>query len=913
MDRVTVVILKEQLRVRGLKLSGNKAELFLRLSDAWHEEGRDMEQELRQLELDSQGATGGGSETEKEQLDKDHLEKSMGPRDSASEVGSQVSRVSQLSGKSNRGSMVESKARSTARRVALEIRAQALQKKAELDRKEAELDRKEALLKLEKEQLEIDTELAEAKAEEKVWNEAEQELIALELEMEKKDIKNVTQEGYKNAGILSNGKESYVQLKNGLTEHVSSGTSLEGSSTKPQLLTNPGLGRDREEFQNCDKKDTKNIDQISAKECKPDLSKDLVTALISSNLKALMPRQEIRKFRGEYTEYYIFTKTFDSLIGESLTSDCERLRYLQQYTEGQPKEIVQACMHLEPTEGYKRAREMLDKRYGCQEQIATAYIEKILQWKDISRDNVEALDEFAVTLFSCKNAVSCVPYGIAELNNPKTLRIILTKLPFSMQEKWRKIADEIMTCKKQVVTFDTLVEFIEKEARIAKNPLFGRHLFSNKSSSKSGIQSSSKITINTINARRELECWNCQGSHILDECDDLKSKKHDDRVRIIRELRLCFRCLRRGHISKECRTRKTCESCSGDHHTLMHKETDATENMNVISSGRIGVYLSTQNRVNGCMSVVPVRINLKGHQVITRAFLDNGSAGTFCKESLLERLGLKTKTYKSVELSVGTMHGEHKMGCSLIDGVKVSDFDGNNIISLPPLYAVKNLPVTKYDTFSKDEVSQWSHLRDVRIPECDEEIELLIGTNAPEALQPWEIINSENSEPFAYKTKLGWVVCGTVNYHGRRVSVNTLAIRSELELDVSTEEYNKDVQEICMLEEENSVEEKKGLEQVDAGSRQIREKHEIPLAIKASHQRRPDRKQMALNRQKGKLEHNILYKIHDEDFKEQMLKEDCEGIGTKFYQKEVTENERNFLWWKEGFEGLSNFTQVGIN
>ena len=88
---------------------------------------------------------------------------------------------------------------------------------------------------------------------------------------------------------------------------------------------------------------------------------------------------------------------------------------------------------------YKQARESLDARYGNSNRMVQAFIEKILDWKSIKRDDIEGLDDFAEMLSSCNNVVSCVPHGPAMLNNPDTMRKILIKLPFNMQDRWRRL------------------------------------------------------------------------------------------------------------------------------------------------------------------------------------------------------------------------------------------------------------------------------------------------------------------------------------------------------------------------------------------------------------------------------------------------------------------------------------------
>ena len=56
-------------------------------------------------------------------------------------------------------------------------------------------------------------------------------------------------------------------------------------------------------------------------------------------------------------------------------------------------------------------------------------------------------------------------------------------------------------------------------------------------------------------------------------------------------------------------------------------------------------------------------------------------------------------------------------------------------------------------------------------------MDLLIGANCVEALQPLEVIPSQQEGPYAYKTILGWCVVGPiVNEKQDAVSCNRIAI-----------------------------------------------------------------------------------------------------------------------------------------
>lgn len=91
-------------------------------------------------------------------------------------------------------------------------------------------------------------------------------------------------------------------------------------------------------------------------------------------------------------------------------------------------------------------------------------------------------------------------------------------------------------------------------------------------------------------------------------------------------------------------------------------------------------------------------------------------------------------------------------------------------------------------------------------------MELLIGTNAPKLMEPWEIINSQGKGPYAVRTLLGWVVNGPLRggepRKGKKghpeVTVNRISVAKLQDLLVS--QYNQDFNEksdhVCLSRED---------------------------------------------------------------------------------------------------------------
>lgn len=110
--------------------------------------------------------------------------------------------------------------------------------------------------------------------------------------------------------------------------------------------------------------------------------------------------------------------------------------------------------------------------------------------------------------------------------------------------------------------------------------------------------------------------------------------------------------------------------------------------------------------------------------------------------------------------------------------------------------------------------------KEVQLPYISAKVELLIGTNAPKLMEPWEIVNSQDDGPYAVKTLLGWVVNGplrggqmTENVE-TPVYVNRISVASLEKLLIS--QYNQEFSEVTSEEKkELSMEDKKFLKIVN--------------------------------------------------------------------------------------------------
>lgn len=134
----------------------------------------------------------------------------------------------------------------------------------------------------------------------------------------------------------------------------------------------------------------------------------------------------------------------------------------------------------------------------------------------------------------------------------------------------------------------------------------------------------------------------CEGEHGASECPILADSTVDERFQSVKNARLCFLCLNRGHVTRECRSRKRCEKngCRSFYHPLLYTDPPT-------ASGVASVLYR-----NSIMPVVRVRFRAANGRVCEgNALIDSGAGTTVIRKDFAKALGLQGKRER-IELAV---------------------------------------------------------------------------------------------------------------------------------------------------------------------------------------------------------------------------------------------------------------------
>ena len=272
--------------------------------------------------------------------------------------------------------------------------------------------------------------------------------------------------------------------------------------------------------------------------------------------------------------------------------------------------------------------------------------------------------------------------------------------------------------------------------------------------------------------------------HPLFRCFKFASASHEAKVRFVKEEGRCLKCLRVGHMVKDCTQVISCDFCDqpfeADHNRLLHKDPDPAQVATL--DGRAPAYALRSERqlvggrpVAAANMVLHLRCPSTGKEVLINALPDTGATDFVLDTSVADRLNLKGRNCQYTVLG----HAGHETVHECIAGeiVAVNPFSGKE----HPLsfFAYEGPCEGMYPENWARLKSNWKHLKDLDLPEPVEgrPFEAIIGCRYLALLEPESSeglhVGKNSDDPVAKLTPLGWVMAGRTSSHSSgRVAAN---------------------------------------------------------------------------------------------------------------------------------------------
>ncbi|XP_071833874.1 uncharacterized protein [Apostichopus japonicus] len=653
---------------------------------------------------------------------------------------------------SHRGS-----SRSTTSSAAVQARAkaQALKAKFEFTKKEANLRQQErelanALLLLGAEK---DYAMAEAEAEvfEAAASEGGRSIIRPNLSLPKVDPQHRTTQYVSEHFPESPKAGENDELQADPVYHTSHHAGLEGLVRKPERL--------KEEPRN-------------------GMSVSHLNSFSNMFLKKELVKSGFRKFSGNPGEYRSWRGSFKQATRDLELKPIQEIDLIIDNIEGNAKVLVQKIydIHVDrPELGLKRIWAHLDERHGSAEAVEHDLMRRLEEFPKIaSRDNVK-LEEYGYLLLEAQYVKENERFpGLLVLDSSRGLGPLVQRLPEWLILKWR---DKGYQYKERhsvsFPPFEVFVQFVQEQARVQNDPSF---MLADAKAANNRMLQKSAVTVRMTGVKDKAKAPNCpihNSAHELQDCRSFQEKSHEEKTLFVKDNRLCFKCLRPDHFSRNCKSQVKCETCSKGHITIMHRPVPNRESPTASVTPRCTKVCGRSMQGRSCAKICLAKAYLEDkpeQAVLTYVLIDDQSDGSLINENLLNRLDV---TMRKSRYAVKTVSGLQEMEGRKLSGLIIESVDGSVRAPAPTLFECDNIPGNMSEIPTPEVAAAFDHLKQIapRLPPLNEdaEIAILLGRDAPQFHKIREVINGEDNQPWAHRLDLGWVVVGEVCLNGAHI------------------------------------------------------------------------------------------------------------------------------------------------
>lgn len=610
----------------------------------------------------------------------------------------------------------------------------------------------------------------------------------------------------------------------------------------------------------------------------PALVQDGVELAASSSIK--LPTLNLPKFDGHYAQWLPFRDTFEALIDKNeALSDIQKFYYLRSSLQGVASQVINS---LEiSAANYKEAWNLLKARFENKRLLIHHHVQGLFDTAAIPKESASQLRKLLDDTLKHLRALKTLGQPTEHWDS-LIIHTVASKLDPVTRRKW-----ETNITAQNIPTFIELTEFLTQHCAMLETLNPSKQSLSKPTKNSNPNTKKPEESVTYISSKNESEaktnetktCPTCQGNHSIYHCSTFKGYNTQEKWNEVKRSKVCFNCLRSDHTSDKCRS-SNCKKCNKRHNTLLHidefyprvNSESLTDNNRAHGPGQqpSSVLSSVQrNKPHVMLSTALITIYDKfGNSRACRAVLDSGSQSNLITRAFYERLQL-TKCDENVSLS-GVNLSQSQV-CGSINAT-IKSRTNEYKAKLPFLIIdeiTQHLPTAKID------------LQNFKIPEnisladptfnVPGKIDALLGAGVFwRLLCLGQHVISRNL-PLLHKTKLGWIVSGTIvspESQNKGTSATLCSVNSDANLHDELERFWK-IEEYSQSKK-FSDEERRCEEDFQANYRRDESgRFTVALSFRYSTDQLGESREIALHRLQAinrKLERQPNLKVQYEEF-----------------------------------------------
>ena len=591
----------------------------------------------------------------------------------------------------------------------------------------------------------------------------------------------------------------------------------------------------------------------------------------SSGSHAKLPKLSITKYDGTYEQWLPFWNKFCAEIESTSLAPVTKFAYLKELLQPQVRADIDGLPFS--TEGYERAKNILNSEYGKTSEIVNAYVNNIMSLPTIMGESPREVEEFYKRLLYNVQSLETLGKLRDVAGNVRTVLDKLKGIKSDLvrgHEGWQEWDfRQLLQAIKRWKDINPVVEASESESQ-PREPKYipkGKNDKNDSYSRRRSYQTRQDV------GKQTHGCVYCDKTgHFSTNCPKVTAV--GDRKRILSQKQLCFNCTGDRHRAESCRSRG-CHNCQRKHHTSICDQTN---------NSSVGRFLTAQDKGTGKVVYPVVAVEVNG--VKCRALLDTGAGSSYASSAILDHLGVRPlrEEFKRIEMMLGSVNkaiGVYGVTINSLDGnfrleTEVTKVDRGSLLSLEnPKYA--------------EVIQKYPHLTGIQMTDRDDKPELPVHIIL--GVSDYAKIRTETrpkigspGEPVAELTKFGW----TIMSPGKEVDISSMLL---------TQTAAADYEQLCKLDvlgiQDTAIGDQADVyeEFKEQLTRSAEGWYETGLPWKGNHPPLPNHKAGSLKRLENtvrKLENQGLLEQYDAIIKEQLVEGIVEPaeeqvIGREFY------------------------------
>lgn len=294
--------------------------------------------------------------------------------------------------------------------------------------------------------------------------------------------------------------------------------------------------------------------------------------------KFKLPIIELTKCDGNIREWLPFWGQFSKIDSDSDIDNNDKVLYLIQSTVpgSRARQLVESFPAI--GENYEKVVNALKSRFGRDDLQIEVYVREMLgliinnavskSKMDLSSlyDRIETQLRALETLGVASDKCSAMLFPLIE-----------SCLPSELLRVWQRSQVHLPANPSMETRLESLKQFlrgeVENEQRIIlATQGLGLSSASGKDSSNAKNSKSSETRLPTAAGLMNCDvtkCIFCDGAHASESCFKAQKFSIDQKKTVCKEKKVCFRCLKFGHLPTRCRSRLRCIVCGRAHLALM--------------------------------------------------------------------------------------------------------------------------------------------------------------------------------------------------------------------------------------------------------------------------------------------------------------------------------------------------------